>query len=85
MRTIAAKRWPKAIWIEGRGKWASLSACQPGVTVALFSRKADAEAAKHIIDDCGCGGGCMRAHWIVNLERARRVQRRVNPADMRST
>ena len=67
MVDAARKRWPKAIWIEGRGKWASVSSCPPGTTVVLFPTKAEAEAAKRVIDCSDCGGGCMRMHSVVCL------------------
>jgi len=50
--------WPKAIWIEGSGQYASVSFCNPGPTVVLCRSYADARALKRQIDETGCGGQC---------------------------
>jgi hypothetical protein len=63
----ARKRWPKAIWIIGRGEYASVSHCHPGATVMLFETRMEAEIAKTTIDDTSCGGSCRRNHEIVYL------------------
>jgi hypothetical protein len=62
----ARKRWPKAEWIEGNGRYASLAHCQC-LTVCLFETQAEAERAKRAIDSSGCGGRCYKHHEIVDL------------------
>jgi hypothetical protein len=67
---MAECRWPLALWIEGEGRFGSLSACPPGVTVMLFGARADAERAKRMIDATACGGQCWNRHRIVDLAEA---------------
>src|SRR5260370_33721145 len=52
----ARMTWPKALWIEGSGRYASVSFCAPGPTVVLCRSYAAAKALKRQIDDTGCGG-----------------------------
>jgi hypothetical protein len=66
-RTLAECRWPKAIWVYGNGRWASVSDCRPAVTVELHPTRESAEQAKRIIDTTACGGRCSRQHLIVDL------------------
>ncbi len=70
-RTYAECRWRKAIWVHGRGPWASLSLCPHGRTyggtVQLYENRQDAAEAKRGIDRLGCGGTCWRRHYIINL------------------
>lgn len=66
----ARKRWPKAVWIDGRGSYASLAHCN-GTTVNLFETLAEAKQAKHFVDAFGCGRGCHMRHEIVDLEEGR--------------
>jgi hypothetical protein len=70
----ARERWPRAIWIIGCGEYASVSHCDPGMTVMLFETLAEARIAKSQIDKTACGGGCRGLHSIVNLA-GRRVPR----------
>ena len=56
-RKIAKRKWPKAEWIYGDGKYATVATC--GCTsVTLHETKEKAEKAKKYIDDCGCGHAC---------------------------
>jgi hypothetical protein len=64
---MAECRWPRAVWVEGEGRFASVSACPPGVTVMLFGARADAERAKRQIDATACGGQCWKWHRVVDL------------------
>jgi hypothetical protein len=67
----ARERWPRAVWIIGRGEYASVSHCPPAATVMLFETRMEAEIAKAQIDDTACGGRCCRRHEIVYLEKGR--------------
>jgi hypothetical protein len=60
---------PGALWVDGRGDYASISDCPPGSTIYLFKTRAEAEEAKASLDATGCGGKCVgkRGHSIVNL------------------
>lgn len=60
-------RWPRAIWIIGRGPWASVSYCPPGLTAMLFESREEAAKALAAIDADACGGRCRRAHRLVDL------------------
>jgi hypothetical protein len=60
----------KAMWIDGRGEYASISDCPPGPTICLFATREEAEQAKDEIDRAGCGGSCLGAsgHTVVHLK-----------------
>ena len=62
----ARKRWPKAEWICGRGRYALLAHCWV-LTVSLHETRAAAEKQKEWIDKGGCGGCCSKRHEIVEL------------------
>jgi hypothetical protein len=71
-RTVALCRWRGAEWIVGDPPFAgpcfaSVSHCPRGVTVILYPTKAEAEAAKRLIDRLACGGRCMRMHVVTQL------------------
>jgi len=70
-RRVARRRWPRAEWIAGRGRYASVSFCGPAVTVILYPTLEGALNEKAEIDILGCGGRCMgrRAHRVVDLGR----------------
>jgi hypothetical protein len=59
--------WPKAIWIEGSGQYASVSLCNPGPTVVLCRTYAEAKALKRQIDETGCSGQCTGKHAIFEV------------------
>jgi tRNA-dihydrouridine synthase len=59
----AKRLWPRAAWI---GRYASIAHCR-NVTVSLFDDLAEAETAKSVIDETGCGGVCIGNHEIVDL------------------
>jgi hypothetical protein len=42
----AKRRWPRASWLEGTGRYASVSRCQGVITAKLFGTLAEAEEAK---------------------------------------
>jgi len=63
----ARMTWPKALWIEGSGRYASVSFCAPGPTVVLCRTYAAAKALKRQIDDTGCGGQCTGKHAIFEM------------------
>src|SRR5262245_29027512 len=65
--TYAECKWPSAIWVLGRGPWASVSDCHPGSTIMLHQTREQAEQAKAGIDNLACGGRCHRAHRIMSL------------------
>jgi hypothetical protein len=66
-KQIAKRKWPKAVWISGEGPYASVAYCPRGITVALYETLPEAERAKQMIDDTGCGGLCVGDHEIVKL------------------
>jgi hypothetical protein len=70
-RRLARRRWPRAEWIAGRGRYASVSFCGPAVTVILYPTLKGALEEKAEIDILGCGGRCTgrRAHRVVDLGR----------------
>ena len=63
----ARKRWRKAEWINGEGRYAVLAWCRV-LTVTLWPTVEKAEAAKREIDDTACGGMCEMRHEIVDLD-----------------
>ena len=70
-RVKAHKLWPDALWIQGAGRFASVSHCG-GVTVILCDSREKAESTKRAIDRHACGGRCVGAtgHVIVDLDHA---------------
>ena len=70
-RRLARRRWPRAEWIEGRGRYALVSFCGPAATVILHPTLEGAEEEKVEIDSLGCCGRCVgrRAHRVVDLGR----------------
>ena len=68
-RRLARRRWPRAGWIAGRGRYASVSFCRPAVTVMLYPTLEGAANEKVELDILGCGGRCIgwRAHRVVDL------------------
>ncbi len=60
--------WPRAVWVNGEGPWASVAYCG-GTTVMLFTTLVNATDAKGSIDAYGCGGRCGGRHEVVRLER----------------
>jgi hypothetical protein len=55
------------VWIDGDGRYASVSYCRNRTTVALSATPDGATEAKALIDRIGCGGFCSRRHIIVDL------------------
>lgn len=76
-RTRAQCEWPYAVWIVGRGRFATLAWCRV-LSVMLHDTLEDAQQAQDTINRYGCGGMCTRDHRIVDLEWAHRkhVRRR---------
>ena len=58
--------WPKAK-ILGDGPYASLSKCPPYYTVFLYGTEEEAMNAMAWIDECGCGGRCVRKHEVIKI------------------
>jgi hypothetical protein len=65
--TSARMTWPKAIWIDGSGQYASVSFCNPGLTVVLCRTYAMAKALERQIDETACGGQCTGKRATVSL------------------
>ena len=65
-RSKARKRWPKAYWILGEGRYALLAHCKV-LTITLHDDIEKANASKEMIDKYACGGRCVRKHEIVDL------------------
>ena len=74
---------PHAIWIHGLGEFASFSYCGEGLTVALFPSLDQAVKAKRAIDGGGCGGQCVRVHFIARLDpqNSRKAREKQNIRD----
>jgi hypothetical protein len=68
-RTLANCMWPRAVWVNGDGPYATLARCRV-LTVALHASLDAAHAAKRAIDQWGCGGRCPctgAGHELVRL------------------
>ena len=63
----ARKRWPKVVWIDGDGRYATVSGCSGSISVYLHPTIEEADFAKENIDELGCCCGCTRDHRIVDL------------------
>lgn len=61
----SADRWPDALWVIGRGPYASISRCNGSTTVQLYETEHDAQTAKRRIDRGACGSHCTRQHEVV--------------------
>jgi hypothetical protein len=78
--TIAAVArccWPKTVWVQGDGPFATVSRCVSArpryagyVSVQLHQTEADARDALDVIGRSGCGGVCSRDHEIYVLRLA---------------
>ncbi len=66
LNTLLRCVWPKAHWITGSGRWASVSRCR-GVTVMLWPAEAEARRALEAIAAFGCGGRCTQKHALIRL------------------
>lgn len=67
----AKKRWKKHLcWIVGDGRYALLAHCRV-LTITLWKNLEDAEKRKAIIDKHRCGGWCVKAHEIIDLDKKR--------------
>jgi hypothetical protein len=68
-RARAQCRWPRAEWIVGNNRFASVSYCPRGTTVMLYADRVGAEKAKRVIDRLGCGGQCFGwpGHKVIDL------------------
>ncbi len=68
----ATCRWPKAAWVQGDARWASVSFCPRGITAQLYPTRQEAEKAVAFINRLGCGGSCMGPgrHRLVDLGEA---------------
>lgn len=69
--------WPRAIWVQGSGAWASVAYCR-ATTVMLHETESDARQSLQVIDRFGCSGRCTRRHQLVRLaladiDNARRI------------
>jgi hypothetical protein len=65
--------WPRAEWVHGEGKFATVSYCHV-TTVTLHPSAARALAALEFIDRLGCGGFCEKRHAVVVLSLPGGVQ-----------
>jgi hypothetical protein len=59
---------PHAIWTLGKGEFASLSYCGQGLTIQRYPTLEAAIWAKRTIDGSGCGGGCVKVHFIIHID-----------------
>ncbi|MGI8518633.1 MAG: hypothetical protein ACR2ME_09915 [Acidimicrobiia bacterium] len=61
---------PRADWIRGAGRWASVAHCPP-LTVILHTTAAEALTAKRRLDRTGCGGLCTNDHEFADVKTGR--------------
>src|SRR5262245_57249410 len=66
-RPFARHLSPRAVWIAGNGRFASLSNCRPAATVALHANRAKAQEAVTLIDKIACGSRCTGRHEVIDL------------------
>jgi len=69
LRALAKCMWPRAVWVAGEGRYATLAHCDV-LTVQLHQTREAAESALGMIDRTGCGGGCHRHHELIRLGQA---------------
>jgi hypothetical protein len=69
-RSIARLTYPKAAWLVGDGRYATLAHCGGDLRVMLHETEETARTALKFIDDLGCGGGCHKHHELVDLSSA---------------
>jgi len=74
-RTRAQCALRPTLWVTGNPPltgpcFASVSDCrgQRYRTVVLCPTREQAEKAKRLIDNTGCGGGCWRRHRVVEID-----------------
>jgi hypothetical protein len=66
-KRAAKARWPRAGWIHGEGRWATVAPCRDYLTVELHATRAAAEVSMLRLRQ-GCGGFCTPdAHSLVDL------------------
>lgn len=58
-----------ALWTMGRGEFATLAYCG-GLTIWRYETLQAAIQAKRLIDSDACGGTCVNAHVIVQIDPA---------------
>jgi hypothetical protein len=56
-----------AAWIDGEGEFAVFAYCR-ALTVTRWPTLEEAVEAKRAIDGGGCGGGCVRLHFIIRFD-----------------
>jgi hypothetical protein len=72
-QAMAKCLWPRAVWVEGEGPYATVSYCQSpsyrGNSTSVMLHKTEAAAGKAMaaIDRFGCGGGCTENHRLLEL------------------
>jgi len=75
----AKKRWRRAEWVTGEGRYATVSDCQDIQTVMLHETMDEAVKVKEQIDSTGCGSKCdSRRHKIVDMDAGPSTTRRRN-------
>lgn len=62
----AKKKWRKAEWITGNGKYALLAHCDV-LTITLWPTYEEAIRSKAFIDKFACGHACYKHHEIVEV------------------
>ena len=61
------RRWAGiAEWVVGDGRYALLEPCRV-LTIQLFPSQWDALVARNVVNDVGCGEGCLGAHEVIDL------------------
>lgn len=66
-RGAARKRWKRAVWIQGQGRWAVVAYCNH-TSVSLHIDRIDAVHSMAFIDRLGCGHQCQRVHALIDME-----------------
>lgn len=68
----ARRKWRRAEWIEGEGRFALLAHCRV-LTVTLWGTAEAARKAMRELDEGACGGKCNMNHEVVDIDDGRVV------------
>ena len=59
--------------ISGHGRFALVSKCGRLTTIHLNDSMSEIIDSKALIDGCGCGSSCVKAHYIHDLKTDKRI------------
>ena len=66
--TMAKCLWPRAVWVNGEGPYATVAYCNGNTSIQLHEALEEARASMAQIDATGCGSRCGRRHKLLRLE-----------------